>query len=146
MDPLSAAASVLAVVETSSKVISLCRSYWKEVKDAENDIQRLLNEIETIHDLGQRIDSIQRSKDAGKFAAVIKFLSRNKTTEKCRKELEGLEIVLRKGCEKPSSRWVLSKFRKNWRWPLDKKDMEKVVGRMEKYGNVLQQALTIDVA
>ena len=40
MDGLSAAASVLAVIEVSMKVASLCSQYSTAVKEAKNDILR----------------------------------------------------------------------------------------------------------
>ena len=41
MDDLSAAASVIAVIDISTKVASLCYQYSVAVKDAKEDIERL---------------------------------------------------------------------------------------------------------
>jgi hypothetical protein len=41
MDGLSGAASIIAVVEISAKVVSLCVQYSVAVKDAKRDIERL---------------------------------------------------------------------------------------------------------
>jgi hypothetical protein len=51
MDGFSGAASVIAVVDVSAKVASLCYQYSIEVKHAKDDIERLhqkVNEIKNI--------------------------------------------------------------------------------------------------
>jgi Fungal N-terminal domain of STAND proteins len=45
MDGLSGAASIIAVVDISAKVASLCFQYSLAVKDAKNDITRLQRKI-----------------------------------------------------------------------------------------------------
>ena len=45
MDPLSATASIIAVIHVSSQVFNLCQKYYTGVKDARKDIQRLRNEV-----------------------------------------------------------------------------------------------------
>jgi hypothetical protein len=41
MDGLSAAASVIAVLQISAQLFDLCRTYYLNVKDARKDTQRL---------------------------------------------------------------------------------------------------------
>lgn len=45
MDGVSAAASVVALVETSLKVVSLCAEYYSHVKNAKKDADRLCLEV-----------------------------------------------------------------------------------------------------
>jgi hypothetical protein len=45
MDGLSGAASIIAVVDISAKVASLCFQYSLAVKDAKNDITRLQRKV-----------------------------------------------------------------------------------------------------
>jgi hypothetical protein len=41
MDGLSGAASVIAVIDMSAKIVSLCFQYSMAVKDAKDDIERV---------------------------------------------------------------------------------------------------------
>jgi hypothetical protein len=45
MDGLSGAASVIAVIDLSAKIIVLCFQYSIAVKDAKNDIERIEKKI-----------------------------------------------------------------------------------------------------
>lgn len=46
MDSLGSAASVMAVIDLTAKVASLCVQYYKAVKSAKSDIERLLRELD----------------------------------------------------------------------------------------------------
>ena len=48
MDGVSAAASVVALIETSLKVVSLCVEYCSHVKNAKKDADRLCLEINAL--------------------------------------------------------------------------------------------------
>ena len=48
MDGLSAAASVIAVIQISGSVASLCSQYFKAVKNAKTDIERLQGELNSL--------------------------------------------------------------------------------------------------
>ncbi|KAI9735737.1 MAG: hypothetical protein M1818_006345 [Claussenomyces sp. TS43310] len=50
MDGLSAAASIIAVVQISGQVFDLCRTYYLEVKEARKDIQQLRDEVTSLQD------------------------------------------------------------------------------------------------
>ena len=45
MDGVSAVASVVALVETSLKVVSLCSEYYAHVKNTKKDADRLCLEV-----------------------------------------------------------------------------------------------------
>ncbi|KAK4220684.1 hypothetical protein QBC38DRAFT_493706 [Podospora fimiseda] len=49
MDGLGAAASVIAVIELTAKLISLCLEYSSAVKNARSDIERLRNHTERLN-------------------------------------------------------------------------------------------------
>ena len=48
MDGVSAAASVIAALQISGQVYSLCRTYFLGVKEARRDIQRLQEELSSL--------------------------------------------------------------------------------------------------
>jgi hypothetical protein len=45
MDGLSGAASVIAVIDISAKITAVCYQYYKAVKDAEDDIERVQRKV-----------------------------------------------------------------------------------------------------
>jgi hypothetical protein len=48
MDGVGPAASVIAVIDRSAKVVSLCFQYLNEVNDAKSDIERLRGELDIL--------------------------------------------------------------------------------------------------
>ena len=48
MDPVSAAASIIAIIQISGSVISLCYQYISSVKDAHGDITKVLSEVASL--------------------------------------------------------------------------------------------------
>jgi hypothetical protein len=56
MDGLSGAASVIAVIDISAKIASICFQYFKAVKDTKDDIEREQ----------RKADNITRSKEKSK--------------------------------------------------------------------------------
>jgi hypothetical protein len=55
MDGLSGAASVIAVVDISAKVASLCFQYSVAVKDVKADIERLLGKVKDVKNVLEKL-------------------------------------------------------------------------------------------
>ncbi len=51
MDGLSAAASVIAVIQISAQVFDLCGAYYLNVEDARKDLLRIRNEVNSLQDI-----------------------------------------------------------------------------------------------
>ena len=60
MDGVSAAASVVALVETSLKVVSLCAEYYSHVKNAKKDADRLCLEVRAFISVLKNLDKLAR--------------------------------------------------------------------------------------
>src|SRR5277367_1338186 len=58
MDPLSGAASVIAVIQIAGAVIDLCYRYRSSLKDAPKTITRLMNEVRGIRVVLESLDTI----------------------------------------------------------------------------------------
>ena len=50
MDGLSAAASVVALIQISGQIFTLCQDYFSSVKNAREDIRRLRDEVMFLQD------------------------------------------------------------------------------------------------
>ena len=63
MDGLSGAASVIAVVDISAKIISLCYQYSVAVKEAKDDIERVQRKVSDITHTLEKIKKLLNNQD-----------------------------------------------------------------------------------
>lgn len=68
MDGLSAAASVISVVDISAKVFSLCQSYILGVRHARRDILRLSTEVWALREIVERVEELVQSPVSSSFS------------------------------------------------------------------------------
>jgi hypothetical protein len=129
MDPLSGAASVIAIIDMTVKISSTLKDYYEAVRDARQDIQHLYESIEglrailiTVRDRGGHGDS-----------PTVPILL-------C--DLEHLEKKLGKtpnGAGR-AGRWV-----KSLTWPFKKGDVEKTVTNIERSKATLGLEFSVNI-
>ncbi|KAH8747606.1 hypothetical protein F5883DRAFT_509598 [Diaporthe sp. PMI_573] len=73
MEGLGVAASVIAVVELSAKIASICSQYIKDVKNAENDVRRLLQEVNSLGAIAGYINRLLRGPNAARLESSQKL-------------------------------------------------------------------------
>ena len=138
MDGLSAAASVLAVIEVSMKVASLCSHYSTAVKEAKNDIQRLQRKIEDIRDVLQELKWLLEGPNKPRLSATDKLAA---SLTEYLEWLQELETQLKpRKTHKAMSRLGLRALT----WPFKSKEVEKIVARLEEYERTFSLSLQID--
>jgi superfamily I DNA and RNA helicase len=91
MDGLSGAASVIAVIDISAKIVSLCFQYSVAVKDAKDDIERMQRKVSDITHILERIKQLLDSQDKTRLSTTQGLFS---SLEQCLKELKSLEAKL----------------------------------------------------
>ena len=136
MDGVSAAASVVALVETSWKVVSLCAEYYSHVKNAKKDVDRLCLEVKAFISVLQNLDKLARS-------ATRLFASRSlsEDIQQCSTHLEYLQKKLEPGKgRKAMSRYGIRALK----WPFERKELEKDLGMLERYKSTFTAALNTD--
>jgi len=84
MDGLSAGASVIAVIDISAKVATLCFQYSAAVKDAIKDIQRLQKKVEDIRDILRELKRLLDGPDKTRLSATDKLAA---SLEECLRRL-----------------------------------------------------------
>jgi septal ring factor EnvC (AmiA/AmiB activator) len=141
MDPLSGAASVIAVVDMSAKVASLCFQYSVEVKHAKGDIERLHRKV---NDIQSVLEKLQKLLDQNKLQ-----LSSTRTLldslQGCSRDLDELKATLQANLQPSRGRKAMQRFGiRALKWPLTSKEVEKAVQNLDKYGNNFSLALHID--
>lgn len=139
MDPLSGAASVIAVIQISSKVIALCTQYSKAVWDAKDDIDRLQNIVEGVKHVLEGIKEMLDGADAQKRLMVSQQLS--KPLADCTSQLETISYRLEPGKRrKVMSRVGLRAFK----WPFKSKELDRLIITIERNTQILSAALQVD--
>jgi len=94
MDGISTTASVVALVETSLKIVSLCAEYASNVKNAKKDIARFRLEVEAFIKVLQSLDKLAQNLETAK---LITFKSLVESIQQCELDLEHLQKKLELG-------------------------------------------------
>jgi hypothetical protein len=97
MDPLSAAASVIAVVQITSKVFDLCTNYYIHAKQAQDDIRRLKQEVNTLQDVLCSVLDLTDGENPSAINVLEKVAKKDGLLEQCRDELTILLTKLNPG-------------------------------------------------
>jgi ElaB/YqjD/DUF883 family membrane-anchored ribosome-binding protein len=138
MDGLSGAASVIAVIDISAKIASLCYQYSVAVKDAKDDIERVQRMVSDITHILEKIEQLLNSQDKTRLSTTQGLFN---SIEQCLKELKSLETKLDAG----KTRKTMSRFGlRALKWPFSSKQVDKIVLNLEGYEQTFSLALQVD--
>ncbi|EGU72230.1 hypothetical protein FOXB_17261, partial [Fusarium oxysporum f. sp. conglutinans Fo5176] len=137
-EALGVASSVIAVVDLSAKVFSLCLQYSREVKNAKDDIERLRKEVadfqttaEQVRDLvegprGQELEASRQLDSAIKDGSLtLEELAQALEPSKHRKAMSRLGVRALK-------------------WPFESKDVEGTIQHLARCRGTILLALNVD--
>ena len=153
MDGLSGAASVIAVVDISAKVASLCFQYSVAVKDAKRDIGRLQKKVTDIKNVLEKLRQLLDEQDESRLSTTRTLAQAKQSPtaslpgslQRCLQELTELEATLQAKLEPSGRRKAMRRFGfRALKWPLTSKEVEKTVQSLEKYGHTFSLALQVD--
>jgi phage host-nuclease inhibitor protein Gam len=88
MEGLGVAANVIAVIDLSAKVASLCFQYLTAVKDAKKDIERLQAEVGQVGDILREVQRLLHGPDGARLSASQTLCNSLKDCSLQLKELE----------------------------------------------------------
>jgi hypothetical protein len=126
MDGLSASASIITVIQVSGQIFSLCRDYYFTVKDAQDDIQLLLNELTALQDMLESVVEMVEVSGNSKLS-ILEILSKpNGPLEQCSTELNSLATKLNSDAG-DAGEMMRRSGRRALKWPFTSKDVEKSV-------------------
>lgn len=138
MDGLSAAASVVAVINISAKVATLCFQYSAAVKDAKEDIERLKKKVVDIKDVLEKWEQLLRRADKTRLPATHELKD---SLNGCFGRLQELEIQLKPG----RTRKAMSRLGgRALKWPFKSKEIEKIIATLEKHEQTFFLSLQVD--
>ena len=94
MDGLSGAASVIAVIDISAKITSLCFRYSVAVRDAKKDIERLQRKVTDIKGVLEKIKQLLDGRDKAQLSTTHTL---SNSLKECFQQLKELKTELEPG-------------------------------------------------
>ena len=143
MDGLSAAGGVIAVIQISAQVYSLCQKYYLGVKDARQEIQRLSAELLTLQDVLHNVADLANSPNAANLSAIASLSKPDGPTDQCAAMLRDLQTKLEStsgSTNNPMRKYGLRALT----WPLKIKELENALAAIQRNKSVFTLALAID--
>ncbi|KAI8713795.1 NACHT domain-containing protein [Fusarium sp. LHS14.1] len=140
MEGLGAAASVIAVVDMSAKVASLCTDYFKAVKNARSDIECLQSELDSLTTVLRGTERLVKGPDGNKL----------QTTEELEAALAGASVQLQRLIDELErkhgrTRKVMSRFGiRSLKWPFESSEIESIVQSLDRNQDTISAALMVD--
>ena len=138
MDAVSAAVSLITLVEASLKIASLCTQYHANVKHAQKDISRLHLEIKAFTNVLQNMQNLAQNPKA---APLFMTNELRESMQSCLSHLKetGEKLESSKG-RKTMSRYGFRALK----WPFESKELEKNITVLERYKSTFSAALNIN--
>ena len=140
MDPLSGIASVIAVIQLTTAIVSICYGYRRTTKHASRDIKHITEELDSLGDVLKRLLLLLESEEAEGTTQLQTLSLLEEPLKQCHIELEALKTNLLSGASDGFMRAIGQVLI----WPLKEGDIKKSINRLEKFKALLGLALTVD--
>ncbi|KAI9862795.1 MAG: hypothetical protein M1813_004291 [Trichoglossum hirsutum] len=138
MGGLSGAASVIAVIDISAKILSLCFQYSVAVKDAKKDIECIQGKVTDIKAVFEKIKQLLDGQDRARLSTTHRL---SDSLKECFRGLEELKAELEPG----KARKAMGRFGvRALKWPFTSKQIEKIISGLERYEQAFALALQVD--
>lgn len=142
MEAVGAAASIIAVIELSAKVASICAQYCSAVKSAKADIERLQGELGI---LKITLDGARTLLEGPNGARLRTSQGIRNGLNGCYTQLVGLETKLETKVSPGLGRKAMKRFGfRALKWPYERTDVDGIIQSFERYRSTLNTALIID--
>ncbi|MCJ1348728.1 hypothetical protein MMC31_006961 [Peltigera leucophlebia] len=138
MAGISEVASVIAVIDASAKIISLCFQYSTAVENSRKDIERLQRKVSNIKDVFGQVEPLLDGRDKTLLSATHNL---SDSLKECLLQLEELKTQL----EPDKTRKAMSRFGfRALKWPFTSKEVEMYIANLESYEQIYTLALLAD--
>jgi hypothetical protein len=142
MEVVGSAASIIAVIDLSAKVASLCFQYSAAVKNARSDVERLQGELERLRTTLQGAQRLLESPN-GKRLQTSQGLWDG--LNDCSSQLSQLRSRLEKKLNPGAARKAMSRIGlRALKWPFESKEIDSIINNLERYRDTLSAGLTVD--
>jgi hypothetical protein len=149
MDPLSAAASVIAVVQIADRIIDLCRAYITGVKDAPAELRAILIEVGSVKCVLEVIELLDTSGEAEVTFQGVKILEKLQgPLEGCKEALNALEGLFPRQSESAATgkRKRLALSLTTLAWPFKREKALKFLEEIGRHKSTIALGLTTEAA
>lgn len=141
MDGLSAATTIIAVIQVSVQVYDVCRTYYMEVRDARKDIQSLRDEVMSLQDVLINLRDLAEDSVSADLSSLTLVSQENGPLQQCQRDLEELVAKLNPGQGKNTMRQYGLRALK---WPFTSKDVDKVLVTIGRHKATFNLVLAAD--
>ncbi|KAJ0335221.1 hypothetical protein COL922a_009554 [Colletotrichum nupharicola] len=138
MEGVGVAANVIAVVDLSAKVASLCFQYSKEVASAQADIQRLRTQVEHLENVLRATQSLV---EGSKGQPLLKSQELVGSIRNCIANLKRLETKLNPNPARTAMRRLGLQALK---WPFSSKEVNQVLSSLKQHKETIRFRLQIN--
>jgi hypothetical protein len=138
MAGLREAANMIAVIELSAKVASVCVKYSRGIKHAAEDIDRLQGEVKGLQDVLQNVKQLLNGSNSARLSASPRL---SKEIDGCRSELTALDQRLNPSKSRKAMRRVGFRALK---WPFENKAVYEIISGLERRKQSISLALQVD--
>ena len=153
MDPLSITASVVTLIDATSKVISICQDYKAAVKGADWELPRIIEEVKSLRDVLQDLERLAKLAENADPTAVNRLLQlrlfcdpKTGTLALCLSEIQILERKLMPPWWSGESGSKRRKLIQALGWPLKRNFVKKTLENLERFKATLNLALGTNAA
>ena len=146
MEPLSAAASVIACYQLASEVVCQCLRYVRGVRHARKDGDLVIAQIQifqlSLHHLQGMLANEAANADGGSRLSFLRDIMSGNSSSllQCHKELENIRAKLVKVHSGGSLREVFHKLS----WPLQQEEIDRAVMTLNSFAAAIDRGLAID--
>lgn len=153
MDPLSVAASVIAVLQAANSVISVCYDFRSAIKDQPWAMTRITNSINELRAILGRLEQVanesELTKDdtgSARHSALEALCQDGGAIRNCYDDLRTLEHKLGSGSWAGKEGSKRRAFIQSIGWQFKGKEAEDMLARLDGYKTTLNLAITLDQA
>lgn len=135
MDPVSGAASFIAVVQITGKLLKLSLNYCSEAKETKREIRDFRNEVIALHDILIDLRDRVNSTNGAQLPAL------DVPMKQCLSTLEELATKLDPGESKDKKKKLIVRA---LTWPFSSNDVKKAIIAIDRHKNTFNLALTAE--
>jgi hypothetical protein len=146
MDGLSAAASIIAVLQVTASLAKFCRTYIKNYKDAPKEFISIIIEVGSVGAVLQATEAVSQQA-CGNSALLQQLEGDLGPLEMCRVALTKLEeLMLPVGHENMNDDEKMQAFRQNrLKWSLKMKKAQELLNELQKLKNSMSFVITTEI-
>jgi len=138
MEGLGVAANIIAVVQLSAKIASICLDYSIAVKDAKKDITRLQTKVKELEEVAKDVQQLIDGPRGRKLSMSQKL---EQAVLRCCRQLKAVDKRLDPG----KKRKAMSRFGvRALKWPFESKEVDKIIRDLENCNATISLALQVD--